>query len=74
MAKKQAYKPTLDEEIEMMEQDLAARKRMYPKWTTGPHPKITKAEADKRLACLKSTIKRMKAIRQKMETAQQVIF
>lgn len=51
-----AHEPTLEEQIEEVERELAIRERVYPRWINASKPKISPAVADKQM-------KRMRAVR-----------
>lgn len=53
---------TLAQEIAEIERELRMRQSVYPDWTKGPSPRLKPDTADHRLACLESTLKRLRAL------------
>lgn len=66
-------KPTLNEVLKELNRELATRKRVYPDWTRGAMPKLTKTQAEHRIACIEVAILKVQsAIKQ--EQAQIDLF
>ena len=51
---------TLADEIKELERELINRQRIYPDWTKGPNPKLRPDVANHRIACIESTLKRLR--------------
>ncbi|CCG99817.1 hypothetical protein FAES_1807 [Fibrella aestuarina BUZ 2] len=51
---------TLEQEIKELERELSMRRSVYPEWSKGPKPRLKPDTADHRIACLESTLARLK--------------
>lgn len=63
---------TIKEEITELRRELQTRKGVYPQWQT--LGKITKKDAEHRVACLESSIKRLEEIERQQVGSQAAMF
>ena len=63
---------TIKEEITELKRELQTRRGVYPSWQT--LGKITKKDAEHRIACLESSIKRLEEIERQQVGSQAAMF
>ncbi len=54
---------SIGDQIQEVDRELGLRRKVYPRWTTGPNPKLTKAMAELHLG-------RLEAVRASLEDLQ----
>lgn len=57
---------TIDDQIAEVEREIKLREKTYPRWSSGPKPKLTKAAADRQLA-------RMRAVQQSLYELKRIV-
>ncbi|HRI62305.1 MAG TPA: hypothetical protein PK228_21335 [Saprospiraceae bacterium] len=63
---------TIREEIAELKRELQTRRRVYPEWKV--LGKITQKDAEHRVACLESSIKRLEEIERQQVGSQAAMF
>ncbi|MCP1384852.1 hypothetical protein [Runella salmonicolor] len=56
---------TLDEQIAIVEREVRMRESVYPKWCSGPNPKMKPEEAAFQLEGMRAVLKQLRALKSK---------